>query len=382
MSDRSEREIRESIESTRARMGETIEQIGDRVNPERVKADLKARARNQINEAKDNVKQKARSTMRDVEHGVSDTGRGLWATIKENPVPAGMVGVGLAWLIANRRESDDYRRYDYDTYSTGPAVPYRAGQTGSNYGQTSVRGYESTRDYGSTRDTNVAGYSAMGSEAGTGGYGTAGSTGGYGATGSVSGTGSTGGYGTVNRGFEGRGDARGGYTAGSSQWREDSDEGIRDRASNMVSSTGERLGEAQERVGEAVHSAQERVGQAMHSAGDRVSSFAGSAKSRARNAEHRVEESLRENPVAAGAVALAIGMAAGLMIPETDREHRVLGQARERAFDKAQDAVRRSADKLHDAARDAAGETARHAVDEIWPGAEEDGNEGFSEPRR
>src|SRR5690606_39705763 len=100
------REIRESIEATRARMGETIEQIGDRVNPDRVKSELKTRARHQINEAKDNVKRKARNTMRDVEHGVSDTGKGIWATIKDNPVPAGMVGVGLAWLIANRRESD------------------------------------------------------------------------------------------------------------------------------------------------------------------------------------------------------------------------------------------------------------------------------------
>jgi ElaB/YqjD/DUF883 family membrane-anchored ribosome-binding protein len=361
MSERSEREIRESIESTRARMGETIEQIGDRVNPERVKADLKARAREQVNEARDNVKRKARNTMRDVEHGVSDTGRGIWATIKENPVPAGMVGVGVAWLLANRRSADEHRHYEYGTYSTGPAVPYRAGYTGARYdesGRGSVGAYGSTDDYG----TGNA-------------YGSSGSTAGYGSTGS--------------RGYEDRLDARStGFSAGAAgshstdgNARSDSG-GIREKASDAIHHAGDRLGDVQERVGDAMHGAQERVGGVVHGTQERVSSMAHQAKYRAQRAEHRMEDSMRENPVAAGAVALAIGMAAGLMIPETDREHRMLGRTRERAMDKAGDAVRRSADKLHDAAREAAGESARHAVDEVWPGGDENETEGFSEPRR
>ena len=392
MSERSEREIRESIETTRARMGETIEQIGDRVNPDRVKADLKARARDQIHEAKDNVKRKARNTMRDVEHGVSDTGRGIWATIRENPVPAGMVGVGLAWLIANRRDAGEYRNYEYGTYSTGPAVPYRGGYTGARYPDTAGRGSMSA--YGAAGDYGSAGeYGSTGVSGSAGGY-AAGSTGatGYGATGSV---GSTAGYGGTagigstgsDRGFESRGDARStGFAggAGSSQWRDDEtgSEGIRDKASEAMHAAGDRLEGAQERVGSAVHGAQERVGEVLHDTQDRVSGWAHEAKYRARRAEHRMEDSMREHPMAAGAMALAIGVAAGLMIPETDREHRMMGRARERAFDKAQDAVRRSADKLHDAARDAAGESARHAVDEVWPGSDENETEGFSEPRR
>ncbi|MGH7446484.1 MAG: DUF3618 domain-containing protein, partial [Longimicrobiales bacterium] len=113
MSERSEHEIRESIEATRARMGETIEQIGDRVNPRNVKAEVRARAREQMHEVRDNMKRKVRNTMRDVEHGVTDTGRGIWATIKDNPVPAGMVGVGLAWLFANRRDGGETRRVEH-----------------------------------------------------------------------------------------------------------------------------------------------------------------------------------------------------------------------------------------------------------------------------
>src|SRR5690606_10649520 len=104
---------------------------------------------------------------------------------------------------------------------------------------------------------------------------------------------------------------------------------------------------------------------------------------RARDAERRLESSMHEHPVAAGAIALAIGMAAGLMVPESDREHRMMGRTRERVMDKAEDAARRAGSKLHDAARDAAGESARHMVDEVWPGADsESSTEGFTEPRR
>jgi ElaB/YqjD/DUF883 family membrane-anchored ribosome-binding protein len=363
MSDRSEREIRESIETTRARMGETIEQIGDRVNPERVKAELKARAREQIHEAKDNMKRKARNTMRDVEHGVSDTGRGIWATIRENPVPAGMVGVGLAWLIANRRDAED-RHYEYGTYSTGPAVPYRPGHhTGSQFSELGHRpagAYGAAGEYSSPRGQNEAGE-----------YG---STGGYGAGGVYGGS----------TGYEGRVDARSTGYAGSPQWRDDDrgSEGIREKASEVLHRAEERLGDAQERVGSALHGAQERVGEVVHGGRERVSGWGQEAKQRARRAEHRVEESMRENPVAAGAMALAIGVAAGLMIPETDREREVMGRTRDRVLDKAQTAVRTRAEELHEKARDAAGETARKAVDEVWPGSDGTETTEYSEPRR
>lgn len=366
MSERSEREIRESIETTRTRMGETIEQIGDRVNPERVKAELKARAREQIHEAKDNMKRKARNTMRDVEHGVSDTGRGIWATIRENPVPAGMVGVGLAWLIANRRDADD-RNYEYGTYSTGPAVPYRPGQrAGSQFGEP---GHRPAGAYGAAGEYDAArGHTEAGQYGATGGYGGGGV---YGGT----------------TGYEGRVDARSAGSAagaGSPQWRDDDrgSEGIREKASDVLHQAGDRLGDAQERVGSALHDAQERVGEVVHSGRDRVSGWGQEAKQRARRAEHRVEESLRENPVAAGAMALAIGVAAGLMIPETDREREVMGRTRDRVLDKAENAVRSSAEKLHDRAREAAGETARKAVDEVWPGSDGSATEGYSEPGR
>jgi ElaB/YqjD/DUF883 family membrane-anchored ribosome-binding protein len=366
MGERSEREIRESIDATRARMGETIEQIGDRVNPDRVKSDLKAKAREQIDDAKDNVKRKARNTMRDIEHGVTDTGRGIWATIRDNPVPAGMVGVGLAWLIANRRDSDEHR---LGTYSTGPAVPYRPGYGSGRYSEASVRSGQ---------------MGAMG----TTGYGDAG----YGASGSRGGAeGRSGGTGSLDHGYSSRPDARTTGFAASGSLRDDGtdSEGLRDKASDALHEAGDRLGNVQDKVSNAVDDVQERAGEMVAGTRDRVSDWAHGAKDRAVRAEHRVEDSMRDNPMAAGAVALAIGMAAGLIIPETQREHQAMGRTRDRLIDKAQDKFRTSAEKLHDSAREKAGEAARHAVDEVWPGGDEPthGRDsgvagGFSEPRR
>jgi ElaB/YqjD/DUF883 family membrane-anchored ribosome-binding protein len=292
-------------------MGDTIEQIGDRVNPDRVKAEIRAKAREQIHEAKDNVKRKARDTMRNVEHGVTDAGRGIWATIRENPLPAGMVGFGLAWMIANRRGGDEPRERDHETYSTGPAV------------------------------TASAGAQLTGDEA-------------------------------------------------------DADsKGIREKAAEVVDQATDRIGDAQEAVGDWAHDQQERVGSWAHDKQERVGSWAHEKKDRigelaqetrhrARSAERRVEDSMRENPLAAGAVVLAMGVAAGLIVPESQREHELMGRSRDRVLDKAEDAARRAAEKVHDTVRDKAGETARHAVDEVWPGGDSRGElaEGYSEPRR
>lgn len=338
MSDRSEREIRERIESTRARMGDTIEQIGDRVNPDRVKAEIKAKAREQIHEAKDNVKRKARNTMRNVEHGVTDAGRGIWATIRENPLPAGMVGFGLAWMIANRRGGDEHHDREYGTYSTGPAVPYRAGYADPSR-STSAYGAAGRIEHGYEGRTDTA------AETGTSAYG----------------------------GAQFTGD---GADADS--------KGIREKAADVVEQATDRISDAQEAVGSWAQDKQERVGGWAHDRKDQIGDIAQQTRYRARNAERRVEESMRENPLAAGAVVLAMGVAAGLIVPESQREHELMGRSRDRVLDKAEDAARRAAEKMHDTVRDKAGESARHAVDEVWPGGDSSGEvgEGYTEPRR
>lgn len=325
MSERSEAEIRHDIEATRARMGDTIEQLGDRVNPERVKQELKGHARQQIHELKHNVKQKARNTMHDVEHRVTDTGRGLWETIRENPVPAGMVGIGLAWLAANRRSGQgdrDYRSRDY-TGQRGSTLGY-----GTAYGVGAGTSYDS--DY-------AAGYTAGGVY--TAGVDTKG----------------------VNQsgmpGADTSDDARGAVDR------------VRDKAEHAAETVRDRAGEAKDRVREKASDVGERASERLHDVQHRV--------------EYRFERAVQENPFAVGALAMACGLAAGLIVPETRREHELMGRTRDKVLDRAEDVAHRAVDRARDVARETASESAREAVDEIWPGRGDDQKrESFTEPGR
>lgn len=313
MNEQSEGAIRERIDETRARMGHTIEKIGDRVNPGRVKNDLKARATEEMHEARDNVKRKARAAMRNVEHGVESTGRGIWDTIKDNPIPAGMIGMGIAWLAAASRRDGDGHDYEY-----GYGSRYESG----GYG---FAGGETYREFDSERRNR---------EQFTG-----------------------------DRSAERISDldfSRGDTTASWGPESGDGDQGIREKASD------------------ALHGVTDRASEIAHETRDRIGGISHDARSRGRGIERRMQSTMRENPIAAGALALAAGMAAGLLIPETDRERRTLGHARERLMDRAQEFGHTASSKIHESAREAAGEAARHAVDGIWPGESESHTHGYS----
>lgn len=372
MRNREEEVIRERIEQTRSRMGETIEEIGERMNPDRVKAELKARARDQVDDIKDNVKRKARDTMRDVEHEVTDTGRSIWATIRENPVPAGMVGIGLAWLVSNRKDASSHYRYGADLHRGGPSVPYRTG-----------------RDMGYTGGAYTA----------AGAY----TTGGYSAATPRPGSGRDYTYDSgVDTGVI-RDRNSGSYTAGS-----DSDEGVReraehaaanvrDRAEHVADSAREKAGEVAGTVRDSAHDAVDAVREKASHVADRASHqfenvqhrvghWSDEAQYYARRAERRVEYAVQDNPVAAGAVAMAIGLAAGLMIPESQKEHELMGRARDKVMDRAGERAREASQKARQVAKEKIGESAEHLVDEVWPEGNTDAgaqaSTAYTEPRR
>jgi ElaB/YqjD/DUF883 family membrane-anchored ribosome-binding protein len=358
MSEESEREIRERIEATRARMGDTIEEIGDRVNPDRVQRELKARAREQVDDFKHTVKQKARDKMRDVEHGVTDRGRGLWDTIKENPIPAGMVGVGLAWLVANGRNRDDER-------SSRGSRHLAAGDHRDYPGRGDYPGYgaypeSANRDYG-------RGYmTATGEETHARGTGM-----GMGMEASV----------PVGRPYPG-GERSSHDTEGVREGARDAAARVREGAEHAVDRVREEAQHAadtvREKGSEIAHRASEGIDDARH----RVEDWADQAQERARRAEHRVEDAVRDHPMAAGMIAAALGFAAGMMIPETQKEHEMMGPTRDRMLDRAQETARRAGQQAKEVARDTASASAEAAMDEMWPGGSGPERSSVTEPGR
>jgi len=262
--------IRADIRETRDRLGDTLEQIGDRLNPQH----LKAQVRDNIREA----------TIGRVEHmaqnavdRVDGARRTLIDTIRENPVPAAMVGIGLGWLFMGSRRQE----------ASGNGA---RGYTG---------GYVDTgRPYGGGRSGFVSGPHAPA-------------------------------------------DYTGGYQA--------NDEGIVDRV--------------RERASDAGHAVRESAG----AVADRAQDVASTVATQAREQAYHVEDAFQRNPLAVGAATLALGLAAGLALPVTDREVALMGDARDRLVDQAKEAASDVREKVqHVAGRviDEAQTTAKDAARE------------------
>jgi len=107
--DQEEQQLRASIEHTRADMSETIDELQERLKPAHVKEMMKERLVEKVQIAKDTIMDATLGKVEDMAERMSDTvyetRRGIVETVKANPIPSAMVGVGLAWLWMNRRDT-------------------------------------------------------------------------------------------------------------------------------------------------------------------------------------------------------------------------------------------------------------------------------------
>ena len=358
-------EIRAEIEQKRADISETIDEISQRLSPG-----------NLVSQATDTVKGTARDTMHRVSETASDTARRVAGSasgaasqvadssrrvgqtavyeVREHPWSAGVLLAGLgaaAWWMMSRRSSgveewdvDDYTEeslyYDDDQFNVDRGnrfasvvrdnpVPIalttigigwwmwnrRSGSRQVTYGS----GYPAA-SFDSTWDTRT-GYGAAGAEAGT------------------------------YRRFD---SDRGVWVGG-----EEGGEGTSERVKHAVS-------DASERARETVSSATDRARETM----DDVSARTRQAASRAqrqigqysRQAKSQLQYWMEENPLAVGAVAMAVGAAVGLALPETRREQELMGDARDRMVDNAKSMANTAVDRATEAAQNLVG-TAKGAAD-------------------
>lgn len=111
-------QIRAEIEQTRARMGQTIDQIQERLSPARLKQQTKDTIR-------DATIGKVEEMTNRAEYEVKSWRSKIVQTVKENPVPAALIGVGLGWLIMADSDNN-HDNYSYDEYRQRP---YSGGST-------------------------------------------------------------------------------------------------------------------------------------------------------------------------------------------------------------------------------------------------------------
>jgi ElaB/YqjD/DUF883 family membrane-anchored ribosome-binding protein len=231
------------IELTREEMTSTVEAIGDRLDPANIVSDAKDAVRGATVGKVEDMTSQATEFIGDATSSVQEAGGGLIETVRRNPVPALMVGVGLgllwrSWSSDNGSRSSFYRTDD----------GWRDGDSWND-----GRRWRGSRMYGDA------------------------------------------------------------------SW--DRGGSLGDRAGDVADSVGERM----EEVGDRFDAAGQRVGQMGDQVADRASDYVSTAG-----------QVVSENVLAAGVVAAAVGAAVGLLLPATEAERRVMGDAGNKVIDAAQ----------------------------------------------
>jgi hypothetical protein len=86
-----------------------------------------------------------------------------------------------------------------------------------------------------------------------------------------------------------------------------------------------------------------------------------------RRAGSQLQQAMRTNPLAVGAIAAGVGAAIGFALPETERENEWMGESRDAMIDRAQEMARDAAERVKDAADSVKG-AADQAIDTIARG--------------
>lgn len=135
---------------------------------------------------------------------------------------------------------------------------------------------------------------------------------------------------------------------GGESYREEleSREGVNSKVAALTGTVSDAAGTAYDKVSTA-------VGGAYTSAGDVVGKAYGKVGDLTATATDKYDYYIEENPLAVGAVALALGAAVGFAIPASTFESRVMGPAREQLMGKAQDTASELIDKTKNAVLEA-----------------------------
>lgn len=142
------------------------------------------------------------------------------------------------------------------------------------------------------------------------------------------------------------------------------------RREGIVGKIADRAGQVGHTVKEGMNSAASAVGERASDLGvgvrRRARDLGYTAKYRGRQARGGIEHFVEENPLAVAAGVTVLGLACGLLVPETEREQRLMGPARDDLVNRAQETARRVKDAAVEAGQELK-ESVREEVNEIAP---------------
>ncbi len=239
------------------------------------------------------------------------TGDLVMDTIKENPIPAALVGVGLGWLLVDAAIKAQKRNEHPLVGTTG----YNGYGT-QTYGETS---------YGEARGASYGAYTANG--------GTNYSTGNSGTGGIKSALDQAGNK--LSATGEKIGDAVDGAKAKIGDTAQDLQAKIGGAAQDLQAKASDLAHTVQDKASDLAHTVQDKASDATTLVTTKASEFGQAAQSNARKAAYATQDFVTDNPIAAGAIALLVGAVIGLALPATEPENKLMGTYRDQLADQA-----------------------------------------------
>lgn len=308
--------IRQQIDYTRAQMGSTIQAISERLSPE-----------NLIEQAKSSAKEATVGRINDMKNEanrrVEGASSSLSQTIRDNPLPVAVIGLGLGWLFLSERKKNDMDAYRMDDYGRQPSRYQYYGSGDESRPLAEVREFAGDAaaavEQKASQLKNRVGHAV------------------HEATDTV----------------------------------EDVARRTGEAVSDTASQVGNRVERTAERVGETTEMVQDRAGQAAETARMEAMRLRREAEMRSRRAAMRTKESfwenMNDNPLAVGAVLAIVGAAVGAAIPTSDYENKLMGETRDRLLDEAKERAQDVVERVQTVVDD----TQRAVVTEVKEAARE-----------
>jgi hypothetical protein len=345
-------ELRGEIEHTRTELSETIDAIQERLNPQHLADEAQAAARDAatglIEDAREAVREatvgKAERFMSDVEDSARETGSSMMDTIRQNPLPSALVGIGLYMLYRNRNRGDSSGarshlayRASYDSPNYEPGGFYRQ-DTQAGLGEVASTARERMGDVAdqarSTASEVISGAGSLASDAGDRAMDLASSAGST-ARGAGTSLWTNLQQNPVPAALTGLGIA---WLMRSWDTSASSHSGYRPSSSEYGSSYRHENEDHGNRIGDALTHADQF--------GRQVDQFG-------RQVPDRAQDMLQGNPLMVGALAFGLGAAAGLAVPSTQKESELMGGARETLIERTTSTLQDTQQRVQQAMDDA-----------------------------
>lgn len=343
--------VNEVIENAKVAVKEDVIAISASVKRDAIA--LKDSVKEDVNQAIADAKTSARAaTLGKLEEFATQAGDAmnttkdtLVDTVRQNPIPAALMGVGLAWLLMNRSSSASQRR------SGGGEDRAPRG-----YDRSFARGYDSSgRDNGSSYAGQPArGGAQYGIKGGTAESEEHGLSGMRHRVGDIAHDATDAAGNALRRAQEATSSTLDQAVEGVSHLAHD----VRDQASSLAHRAADGVShlahDAAETTSHLWHDATDAGGRAYQSVSSGLSDVAHQIPRQARRAERAIEGAYMANPLAIGAAVLAGGALLGMALPRTDREDALLGDAREQFLVNAKEVAHGALETVQHLGEDAA----------------------------